>query len=232
MKNLNDIPGLKHWIDADDPSTILVSSDNIEFVHTIIDKAKQELSINLDLELGDLPSERKGYIFSYTENGVSLTAYIKNGFLYYGIHRVDNENQFLKISVNQLFNTPHLFTFFYSATGRKEHKFWICIDNQKAEEKTFIGNIDTSSTRDFHVIGASMEIDNFGIFKLFEHMIYSRILTEKEQTFLLGRSSGISRSGYFLYDGGQYYCLPMANDYDSQEDKESRPKLVHELGLK
>lgn len=38
MTSLNDIPGLKHWVDAEDPSTILMSADNIGFVHTWLDK--------------------------------------------------------------------------------------------------------------------------------------------------------------------------------------------------
>lgn len=42
MESLNDIPGLTHWVDANDPSTILMSADNIGFVHTLMNKAKKE----------------------------------------------------------------------------------------------------------------------------------------------------------------------------------------------
>jgi len=199
---------------------------------------KKELSIFFRLELLELPdSKRKGYIFSLAENGVSLTAYIKDGVLYYGIpetnplkimdkkYKGDDEKLFLKTSVTEFLNSPHLLSFFYSVQN-DNHEISISIDNKKIAEKTLSHIVDTSFTRIFYSIGGSMENDDFGVFKLFEHMMFSRILNTKELQDIYEYSKHKSIESYVHFEGEQFLFKNLADNSLQQPQKTRQPKYV------
>lgn len=201
-------------------------------------KMEKELSIIFNLELGELPSkERKGYIFAYTKGGVGLTAYIKNGFLYYGIPEIDplkimdksykgdDENLFLKTPITEFLNTPHLLSFYYSVKNQ-DHEISISIDNIKKAEKSLSHIIDTDFMRFFYSVGGSMENDDFGIFKLFEHMMFSRILNEKELKDIYQDQKDKSELSYLNFEGEQFMYKDLVDNNLKQDDKKRQPKYV------
>ncbi len=170
------------------------------------------------------------YIFSYGEDGLLLSAFVKNGSVFFGIPKADdlgliNNNElvdFISIEVPNDKNIPIYFLCSYERTVKLE--IWLG-DNKVAEKLT---NVEPSSNyfHSLYKIGANFEHKSFGRFFLYETMAYQQILTADQIKQLNNYFSQKNLSRYIYFDGNSFLFKDLNSGNLIQLNPDLQPKYI------
>ncbi len=193
-----------------------------------MEKAK-EITLVFHLNLKSSYKDEE-YIFSYGEDGLLLSAFVKNGSVFFGIPKADDlglihNNEladFISVEVPNDKNIPIYFLCSYE--GNVKLEMWL--GNNKVAEKLTNVNPSSDYQHTFYKIGANFEHKNFGRFFLYETMAYQQILTTDQIEQLNDYFSKKDLSRHANFDGNGFLFRDLNSGNLIQPNPDLRPKYI------
>ena len=195
----------------------------------------KEATLVFHLKIKPLPTDKdSGYIFYHSSEGIEITAFVKNQYVFFGIPKrnilgLPEGNELIdyvktRISMD---DKPIILSFFYSCEDNKV-TLSIYLGAKKVEEKEFLIPLCNSDLilHEKYTLGSDTHQKNYGYFDLYESMVYRKLLTNDELSQLKNYFLQKKQGNYLEFNGNAFFFKDLNTNSLVQSNPKFQPKYI------